>query len=271
MKSILLHVQDDESLDNRLQTALALARASGGHLSCLHVTPIEAYVAFDTFGGVFVMQDIIESLCQHEADLRTRVEDQLQKEDVSWDYQQMTGSMLSTIVSHAALADVIITSREPHKQTHAVRSLGLFGDLLHRSRTPLVIPASSGVICDPLGPVLIGWNGSYEAANAVRSAIGLLSLSSKVEILVVEEEDEKLFPATRVLEYLSRHEIHADLHVERAEKYMIPDVLVARAEQIKASYLVIGGYGRSRVGEYLFGGVTRRLLQDTPVTLFISR
>lgn len=271
MKSILLHVQDDESLNCRLETALALARASGGHLSCLHVTPIEAYVAFDTFGGVFVMQDIIESLDKHEADLRTRVEGHLQKEDVSWDYQQMTGSVLNKLVSYAALADVIVTSRESHKQTHAVRPLSLFGDLLHQSRTPLVIPASNGVICDPSGPVLIGWDGSYEAANAVRSAVSLLSLSSKVEILVVEEEDEKLFPATRVLEYLSRHGVHADLHIESAEKYRIPDVLIGRAEQIKASYLVIGGYGRSRVGEYLFGGVTRRLLQDSPVTLFISR
>ncbi len=271
MKSILLHVQDDESLDSRLQTALSLTRASDGHLSCLHVTPIEAYVAFDTFGGVFVMQDIIESLDKHEANLRTRVEDQLEKEGVSWDYQQATGSALNKIVSSAALADVIVTGREFHKQTHAILPLSLLGDLLHRSRTPLVIPASNGVIGDPSGPVLIGWDGSYEAANAVRSSLGLLSLSSGVEISVVEEEPLKLFPATRLLEYLSRHEIHADLHVESAEKILIPDLLVARAEEIKASYLVMGGYGRSRVGEYFFGGVTRRLLQDSPVTLFIAR
>ena len=132
MKCILLHVQDDESLDSRLQTALSLTRASDGHLSCLHVTPIEAYVAFDTFGGVFVMQDIIESLDKREADLRTRVEDQLQKENVSWDYQQMTGSVLNKIVSYAALADVVVTGRESHKQTHATLPLSLFADLLHR-------------------------------------------------------------------------------------------------------------------------------------------
>lgn len=271
VKSILLHVQDDESLDSRLQTALSLARVSDGHLSCLHVTPIEAYVAFDTFSGVFVMQDIMESLDQHKADLRTRVENQLQKEDVRWDYQQTTGSVLNKIVSSAALADVVVTGREFHKQTHAMLPPSLLGDLLYRSRTPLVIPASNGVIGDPFGPVLIGWDGSYEAANAVRSAVGLLSLSSRVEISVVEEEPLKLFPATRLLEYLSRHEIHADLHVESAEEFPIPNVLVARAEAIKASYLVMGGYSRSRIGEYFFGGVTRRLLQDSPVALFIAR
>lgn len=270
MKSILLHVQDDESLDSWLQTALSLTRATSGHLSCLHVTPIEAYVAFDTFGGVFVMKDVLEALDQHEADLRRRVEDQLRQEDVSWDYQQMTGSVLNNIVSHAALADVVVTGRESHKQTHAILPLSLLGDLLYRSRTPLVIPASGGVIGDPAGPVLIGWDGSYEAANAVRSSLGLLRLASKVEIFQVEEEPEKLFPGTHLLEYLSRHNIHAELRVESTEKFHIPEALVACAQQIGATYLVMGGYGSSRVGEYLFGGVARSFLQESPVALYIA-
>ena len=62
MKSILLHVQDDPSLDRRLDAALALARACGGHLGCLHVTPVEAYVAMDSFGGVFVMQEMLTAI-----------------------------------------------------------------------------------------------------------------------------------------------------------------------------------------------------------------
>jgi hypothetical protein len=66
MKSILLHVQDDDSLDNRLQTALALARGTEGHVRCLHVTPVEAYVAMDTFGGVFVMQDVLKNIKEHD-------------------------------------------------------------------------------------------------------------------------------------------------------------------------------------------------------------
>jgi hypothetical protein len=61
VKTILLHVQNDKSLDSRVQTALALARACEAHLSCVHITPIESYVAFDSFGGVFVMNDVIKA------------------------------------------------------------------------------------------------------------------------------------------------------------------------------------------------------------------
>ena len=88
IKTILMHVQNDETLDSRLQNALSLARCFEAHLSCLHVTPIQAYVAFDSFGGVFVMQDVMDKLERQETDLRARVEQKLSAEDVSWDYER---------------------------------------------------------------------------------------------------------------------------------------------------------------------------------------
>ena len=47
IKTILLHVHDDASFEDRLQVALSIARACGAHLHCLHVTPIEAYSIVD--------------------------------------------------------------------------------------------------------------------------------------------------------------------------------------------------------------------------------
>lgn len=271
MKTILLHVQDDEWLDGRLQAALSLTRATEGHLSCLHVTPIEAYVAFDSFGGVFVMPELLTAIEQHETDLKARLEAQLGKEDVSWDYQQHTGATANMIVSHAALADVVVTGRDYHRETRALAPLGLLGDLLHRSRTPLLVPARDGPGLDPVGPMLVAWDGGYEAANAVRGAIGLLKLASTVEVVRVEEKPEGLFPSSRLLEYLSRHGVHAELRVETGRDEEVPATLLARASAIGATCMVMGGYGRSRVGEYLFGGVTRSLLKDAPIALLIAR
>ena len=86
VQTILLHVQNDAALDQRLENALSLARACSAHLECLHVTPIEAYVAFDSFGGVFVMNDIITALDEEEARLKARMEAELTSEDLQWDY-----------------------------------------------------------------------------------------------------------------------------------------------------------------------------------------
>lgn len=270
MKSILLHVQDDDSLDSRLQTALSLTRAAEGHLCCLHVTSIEAYVAFDGFGGVFVMQDVLKSIDDHENQLRQRIEEHLRKEDVSWDYRQLTGNVANVLVSHAALADVIVIGRDYHRDYHAATQVSLIGDLLHRSRTPLMIPATSGRTYDPTGTTIIAWDGSYEAANAVRGALGLLKLASKVEVVHVDAVPEKMFPATELLEYLSRHGIHAELQLEETFDEYVPAALLSCAKQVGATSLVMGGYGHSRIGEFVFGGVTRTLLNEAPITLFIA-
>jgi nucleotide-binding universal stress UspA family protein len=271
MKSILLHVQDDGTLDNRLQTALSLTRATGGHLRCLHVTPVEAYVAMDTFGGVFVMQDVLKSIEEHECDLRQRLEAQLSKEGVSWDYLQTTGNVENVIVAQAALADVIVVGRDVHSDYEVASPVRLIGDLLHRSRTPLLVPAKTGKALDPNGTMIVAWNGSYEAANAVRAALSLLELASKVEVVRVDGEAEKMFPATELLEYLSRHGVHAELRLEETVDEHVPAALLSCAKQIGATALIMGGYSHSRIGEFIFGGVTRTLLAEAPITLFVAR
>jgi len=274
VKTILLHAQDDSSLDQRLEAAMSLARACEAHLTCLHVTPIEAYVAFDGFGGVFVMNDVIKALDEAEQRLRERIEQRLRSEDVAWDYVQVTGNVASQVIRNGALADLIVTGREPHRSDFPGPSIGLLGDLLHRARTPLFIPAGNGRPVDPTGTAIIAWDGSFEAANAVRSAVGLLKLASEVRILQVREErEDKTFPGTRLLEYLSRHGVHAELRVEPpggAEGEAVAGVLLAHASAAGAAYLVMGGYNHSRVGEYLFGGVTRTLLSECTVPLFIA-
>lgn len=275
VKTILLHVQNDKSLDCRFETALSLARACEAHLTCLHVTPIEAYAAFDNFGGVFVMNDVVKALDEEEAKLRAKVEQDLRKEDVSWDYIQVTGNITGQILGHAALADLVVTGREPRRADFSGPAIGTMGDLLYRARTPLFIPGDQNASCDPTGVALIAWNGSIEAANAVRSTIGLLKIASDVRVLRVTEEEDEAFPPTKLLEYLSRHGIHAEMIVEPAPRSgglqeFVSGSLMSHAAAVKAAYIVMGGYGHSRVGEYVFGGVTRTLLNGCPVPLVIA-
>lgn len=275
IKTILLHVQNDKSFTDRLETALSLARACEAHLSCLHVTPIEAYVAFDTFGGVFVMNDVIKNIEKEEAALRARVENELRNEDVSWDYEQVTGNVCGQIVRHAALADLVVTGREPHRSDFAGPAMTTMGDLLYRLRSPLFVQGENKDPTDPTGVALIAWNGSFEAANAVRSALGLLKIAREVRVLQVAEVAGEAFPSTKLLEYLSRHGVHAELSIEPTPMHdsgqeFVSGSLMAHATALNAAYIVMGGYSHTRIGEYVFGGVTRTMLNGCPVPLLMS-
>ncbi|QNN64354.1 universal stress protein [Sphingomonas rhizophila] len=275
VKTILLHVQNDKALDQTLESALSLARACDAHLDCLHVTPIQAYTSFDAFGGTFVMSEVIKSIDEEEKLLSERLSAKLRKEGVSWDYTQVTGDVASQIIGRAALADLVVTGRQPKRTAFQGPTIGLLGDLLHRSRTPLFIAADDGKLPDPNGRVLIAWNGSFEAANAVRSAVGLLRLASEVRVVRIDEQKDETFPSTRLLEYLSRQGINADLKVEVADPMPLDTdfayaCLMSEAERMEAGYVVMGGYGHSRVSEYMFGGLTRSVLGGCSVPLFIA-
>lgn len=277
IKTILFQVIDDEFHSQRLDAALDLARACSAHLSFLHVTPVEAYVALDTFGGVFVMNDILRALDERDVELQTKIEERLAKEDVSWDYEQVAGHVDSMVISRAALADLLITARNPVTQDFIGPTVGFLGDLLNRSRTPLFIFASPEGNFDPTGTALIAWNGSFEAANAVRSSVGLLRMASEVRVLQVLEKKPgaKQFPATKLLEYLSRQGVHAELATEPSPTGdlghdMIAAMIVEQARGAGAAYIVMGGYSHTRIGEYVFGGVTRTLLNDCSFPLVIA-
>jgi nucleotide-binding universal stress UspA family protein len=269
IKSMLFHIHDDDGLDDRLQIALTLARTFGAHLHLLHVIPIEAYAAPDGFTA-FVTTDLVDVLEREAATLKGRLEQHLKSEDVSWDYEKVIGSLEPRLIQRAALADLIVLGREPYSREFGPAAITLLGDLLHRSRTPLLVPGDGRSSFDPFGSAMIAWNGRYEAANAVRSAVPMLKLASKVRVVSVEEATDQQFPSTAVLEYLSRHGIHAELVQRPQLADTIQEELLDQATSDRAAYIVLGGYGHTRAGELLFGGVTRSLLQRCPISLMIA-
>ena len=116
---------------------------------------------------------------------------------------------------------------------------------------------------------MIAWNGSVEAANAVRSAIDLLKMASDVKVVRYTEDKDLSLSDERLLEYLSRHGIHAELDTHLPKAGVAED-LVDYASQARAEYVVMGGYSHSRAGEFLFGGVTRALLQACDLSLVMA-
>ena len=253
-----------------MQAALSIARSLEAHLHLIHVTPLQAYNVIDAYGA-FVSGEIVEAL-QKEADgMRARLELQLAKEDVSWDYEEVTGELMPHLLYCAALSDLVVVGRERPSPEFAGPTISFLGDLLHRVRTPLLIIGDNNSPFDAFGKAVVAWNGSYEAANAIRASLGLLKCASEVRVLTVDEERPGAFPSTRALEYLSRQGIHAELTVRPRTSVTFAEHLITYAMANDAAYVVMGGYGHSRAGEYFFGGTTRDLLADCPVPLVMAR
>lgn len=271
MRDILLHVHDNPKFDQGLEAALTLARSGNGHLHCLHAVPLLSYLSFSGFATISSIEAKLKAWDERQDALEASIKDRLGREDVPWSYERIMGDVVDTIFSQAALSDLVVVSRgDPDQKKGQRERLAFLGDLVTRLRTPIFIPGDRPTNFDATGPALIAWDGSYEAANAVRGSIQLISKSSSVTVVRVSERKRELFPNTRILQYLSRHGVEAELIEEPYTEDWVGKILILQADQKGAGYIVAGGYGHSRVGEWIFGGTTRELLTSCPVGVVMA-
>ncbi|MFM7027074.1 MAG: universal stress protein [Chakrabartia sp.] len=270
MKSVLLHIYEDDGLEDRLSVALDICRAHDAHLSCIYVTPYAAYVGLDPVGGVFASGAVVESLRAAEDAVRAKVEARLSREDVRWDWQSYDGDPAQTIVSISSLADLVVLSQSGHSHGSLDAPLAIVDPVAVNAGCPVLVVPHGVTRFDATAPIVIGWNASEEAARAVREALPLLKLASAVTLVSIGEEEED-YPQTEACTYLSHHGIKSDLQSFPAGAGLADAVLADVAAAQGAGAILIGAYGHSRLRETLLGGVTRRLVTSSPLPVLLGR
>jgi len=268
MKTILLHVENDEGLEARLQAAFDLARAFDAHLHCLQVTPYAAYALGDGGMSGFPVTSIIEAIEKQRRIDRDFVEARLKSEGVSWDWAARDGDSVVLLAEASRLADVVVMSAGPFERTSKLQ-VSLTGDVTIQSAAPVLAVSPSLRQLNLAAPAVVAWDGSREAATALRQSLPMLQRAPQVHILTVEEKPSD-FRASDAARYLSRHGVEAEV-IERSKGGSgIEDIIREEVMRLGAGYLVQGAYGHSRLRETLFGGVTLGLLSDAPVPLLLA-
>ncbi|MFM2301647.1 MAG: hypothetical protein RLZZ84_1383 [Pseudomonadota bacterium] len=251
MRSILVQTGRDPGMTARLDTAMAIARAHNGHVTLLIDTPIDRFVTTDPYGGTYVAREALEAALQDDDALAKAFAGRLQNDDVPFDVAQFETQPLDAMASAARLADLCVVSSD----------CGYAGDLALATRSPVLVLGTRAECTMPLRAACIAWDGSDEAAHALRGAVPLLAGCGAVHVLTVLTEQAEGFPPTDALRYLSRHGISAELH-ELQRGPSVEETLAREVARLGTEILVLGAYSHSRVREFLFGGVTRYFLEN---------
>jgi nucleotide-binding universal stress UspA family protein len=264
MKNVLVLLHDDEGQEARLQAALDLTRALSGHLNCLDVAVPPAVVSDDFIvpGGATAMAYERD----RESQNRSSIEARLRKEDVSWRMLDTIGEPGRALKNAADLADIIVISGPGSQDDPVARHL-VAEVAVNSGRPVLVVPPSCRRL-DVMGGVLVGWNGSREASEAVRAAVPLLQHAASVTLLDVNHPAGD-YSVDEAASYLSRHGIQVDI-VEESTSGPVSDVILQRAHGVGASYIVIGAYGVPRWVEACLGGVTLGMLQKSDLPILMA-
>ena len=169
----------------------------------------------------------------------------------------------------AGLADLIVINRNLDDALGPdMRAIA--GQILANCDTPVLAMPDTARSLNLSGHALIAWDGSDAATAALRAAIPLLKVASKVTIL--EIHDGAMPPCgEEAAIYLSRHDIGVEIVVSSPLNSDTSATLLAEMDKRQPAYVVMGGFGHSRMREALLGGVSRTLLCESPVPLFLAR
>lgn len=145
------------------------------------------------------------------------------------------------------------------------------GLLLESGRPVLVVPPGASAPAAGRG-VLLAWRAGAEGARAMHDAMPLLRAASHVHVVTVDPlpGGEGDLALADVATHLARHGVRAEVVRLQSNGRAVSEVLVEHARAMPASLLVAGGYGHSRLREWVMGGVTRDLLLSSPLPVLFS-
>jgi nucleotide-binding universal stress UspA family protein len=143
--------------------------------------------------------------------------------------------------------------------------------LFQSGRPVIVVPyiQRTGLTLDR---VLIGWDGSRTAARAIGDAMPLLARAKAVDIVIVATERAKSDEITgaAVARHLARHGLSVDVKRIVAGDTDVANTLLSHAADTSTDFMVMGGYGHSRLREWVLGGATRGILESMTVPVLMS-
>lgn len=266
MKNVLLFVHDDPGQSARIQAALDLVRALDGHLSCLDIAVMPPVL--DDLSGMTTGAMLLAEERTRERDNRTSVEAQIVREGVPYDWTDVTGDAAECLRDAAGLADIVVVSTGFDDRLFP--SLGqITANLIVESRKPVLAVPREPTGLRLHGTALVAWDGSREAEAALRAAVPLLTLAERVVLLEVDDGSVR-HPAEQAASYLARHGVEPRIERAAAPREGAAGVLLDNAASGRADWIVMGGFGHSRFVQSLFGGVSRRLIDESPVPLVLA-
>lgn len=178
----------------------------------------------------------------------------------------MTGPSNAILAAEGPLADLIVLAGM-HVNDDPQRQLMFEASLLSAARPILLVP---GAGLDRLGGVVaVAWNGRAESTRAVAGALPLLRNAEAVHILTVATQRTEIRQSEGLVDYLAWHAVAAEMHALPAAGE-VGATLLAKANDLGAGLLVMGGYGHSRVHELIFGGVTRHVLDHLTLPVLLA-
>ena len=287
-RSILAYVDGGPGTEEVIKKAAQIGGAYSAHVEVLHIKKsIDTNLpAMDVGGSLVAVAEIFEIMNQeieknadsakaafdtyckasHIEPLAPDSPETVSSHGLSLSWNLMAGNDNRDLATRGRLFDLIVIAKAGD-QVGGVDSVQLEAALFDTGRPVFVTSDNNGGM-DPR-TIAIAWDGSREASHSIALALPLLCSANKVCIMSVGLCEPGL-GVEDLGRYLARHEIQSEQYVLAISDKSVADALADASLDNHACLLVMGAYGHSAIGESLFGGVTRDLLEGGKIPLLLA-
>jgi nucleotide-binding universal stress UspA family protein len=273
LKDVVVNLSGRAPLDFAADYATSIAATFGAHVTGIAFL-YEPVIPDGTLGGVPV--DLIELQREENSkiarDAISRFEAGVKKASVASETRQLDATFggAATLFAQVARRFDISVVAQAQREQGATDELIIEGALFESGRPVIIVPyiQKSGLT---LERVLACWDGGRTAARAIADAMPFLERAKAVDLVIVAEErknDE--ITGVRMSEHLTRHGVAVSVKRIAKGDLAVQDVILSYAADSGADFMVMGGYGHSRLREFILGGVTRGILNSMTVPVLMS-
>jgi nucleotide-binding universal stress UspA family protein len=273
IKDIIVNVSIDKERDVAGNFAISVAAAFEAHLSAVAFAYEPAVDGMDFTGAAAAVLEDIRAESQDAADrARARFEDACRRASISFDARTLSAGVSDAAVMFGVAARnydlAIVGQAEPDKDLP--ESLIAESTLFESGRPVLVVPYIQKDDLK-LSRVMVCWDGSRNAARAIADAMPLLQRAKQVDVVTIEHrEQRKELRGAEISDHLARHGLKVALNPIVAPDSDVASTVLSYAADSGADLIVMGGYGHSRVREFVLGGATRGILEAMTVPTLMA-
>jgi nucleotide-binding universal stress UspA family protein len=273
LKDIVVNLSSRAAQDFAADYATSIAATFGAHVAGIAFL-YEPVIPDGTLGGIPV--DLIELQREENSKAANAAVGRFEAATKTAGVSAETRVLDATLGGAAALFgqiarrfDVAVVG-QAQREHGASEELMIEGGRFESGRPVVVVPyiQKQGLTLDR---VLACWDGGRMSARAIADAMPFLERAKAVDIVIVAEErknDE--ITGANMTEHLARHGVTANVKRIARGDLAIADVILDYAADSGADFMVMGGYGHSRLREFILGGVTRGILGSMTVPVLMS-
>jgi nucleotide-binding universal stress UspA family protein len=274
IKDLVVNLTLEAARDPAADFAISIAAAFEAHIAAIAFAfdPVVTPAVLDGLSSTWVDAQREESRAAAKAAI-DRFEAAARRDGLSAEHRMFETSLGEAISLFGRIArrfDLsVVKQQEPDRPNGD--DLMVEAAMFQSGRPTVIVPYIQKTPLK-LDRVLVAWDGSHGAARAIGDAMPFLVRAKAVDIVMVTTGDGKKdeVPGVEIGQHLARHGLVVDVRQLVAEDIDVANTILSYAADNAVDFMVMGGYGHSRLREFVLGGATRSILQTMTVPTLMA-